>query len=86
MFLRTKRLEVGLSQGKMASSLGYETAQIVSNWERGLQAPPFEKLLDLCQLLRISRKEILNVILEEQTRAFEDSLKDLWKTSKAQKA
>jgi transcriptional regulator with XRE-family HTH domain len=77
-YLKEKRLAKGLSQADLSEALGYETAQVVSNWERGIQSPPFEKLVEMCKLLSISRKDILQKLLEEQARVYENSMKRLW--------
>jgi len=84
-YLKEKRLSKDLSQADLSRSLGYDTAQVVSNWERGIQAPPFEKLLDLCKILQIPRKDILKKLLDEQARVYEDSLKKLWDNARTKR-
>lgn len=82
-FLRERRLKANLSQGDVAKALKYGTSQVVSNWERGTQSPPFEKLLDLCQLLKISRKDMVNRLLDEQEKIYSQSLQALAKARRA---
>lgn len=51
--IRSKRKEAGLSQIYIAKQLGYQSAQFVSNWERGISMPPLEKSKKLANLLNI---------------------------------
>ena len=37
-YLQSKRMKVGLSQGDVATKLGYSSPQFISNFERGLCA------------------------------------------------
>lgn len=82
-FLREHRLKANLSQGDLAKALKYGTSQVVSNWERGTQSPPFEKLLDLCQMLKISRKDMVNRLIDEQEKIYNQSLQAMAKTKRA---
>src|SRR4030088_952625 len=61
-YLREKRENAQLSQGEVARKLDYSTAQFVSNWERGLAAPPADKLKKLVNLLEIPEEEIINML------------------------
>jgi transcriptional regulator with XRE-family HTH domain len=74
-FLQKKRQESGLSQGDLAAKLGYSTSQFVSNWERGLCSAPFSIMSKLVKLLRIDRDELLNLMMEDSRRGFEEKLK-----------
>ena len=73
-YLREKRLKLNLSQAEVASSLEYPTNQVVSNWERGTQSPPFNKLLELCKVLKISKKEMVHKLLDEQKKIYNASI------------
>lgn len=72
-FLRKKRENSGLSQNELADKLGYQSGQVVSNWERGLQSPPFIILAKLSKILNISQSEIVSFLLREQKRIYEDA-------------
>jgi transcriptional regulator with XRE-family HTH domain len=61
-YLRQKREDVNLSQGEVARKLDYSTAQFVSNWERGLAAPPADKMKRLVTLLEIPEDEIIDML------------------------
>jgi transcriptional regulator with XRE-family HTH domain len=63
--LKAKRLELGYTQAEVASKLNGLHVQIVSNWERGLCAPPahcFHKAIDL---LKVSRKLVEKAMVED---------------------
>ena len=67
-FLQAKRLKAGLSQGDVAQKLGYSSPQFVSNFERGLCAPPLEKLKVLVSLYSLNGEEVLKLMLKEEER------------------
>ncbi|HWU41931.1 MAG TPA: helix-turn-helix transcriptional regulator [Bdellovibrio sp.] len=64
-FLKQKREQAGLSQKQVSEKLGYSTPQFVSNWERGLSAPPIKIVKKLAEMYRISGEELFNHLLEE---------------------
>lgn len=72
--MKDHREKSGLSQLEVADTLGYSSAQFVSNWERGLCEPPLKSLKKLCRILDINEKEILRVILKEQKAYLEKVL------------
>ncbi|NUM88573.1 MAG: helix-turn-helix transcriptional regulator [Bdellovibrionales bacterium] len=67
-FLQSKRLEKNLSQGEVATRLGYSSPQFISNIERGLCAPPLKKLKQLIQLYDLNGEEVVGMILGEHER------------------
>lgn len=71
IYLRKRREARKYSQNELAEMLGYQSGQVVSNWERGLQSPPFVILTKLTQFLQISQSEIVAFLLKEQKRIFE---------------
>lgn len=73
--LRAWRLAAGLTQWDLASRLGYVTAQFVSNWERGISLPPFEKLPALAHLLGIRATMIGELIFDAEEAALADARK-----------
>jgi transcriptional regulator with XRE-family HTH domain len=80
-FFKNQRQKSGLSQWEMAEALGYETAQVVSNWERGVQSPPFAKLTDVCKLLKVSPDAMIRKLLNVQQSIYTSSLKSSKKVS-----
>lgn len=74
-YLKEKRVASGLSQSEVASELGYTSPQFVSNWERGLVRPPLETLSVLTDLYKISKNEVIEMILDETRSELESALK-----------
>ncbi|RYZ80952.1 MAG: XRE family transcriptional regulator [Proteobacteria bacterium] len=68
-YLREKRIAAGLSQKAVSLNLGYESAQFVSNWERGLSEVPANTLEKLCVLYKIPVDDIFQICLETSIRA-----------------
>lgn len=70
-YLKKKRLEKKLSQGDLATLLKRVHIQFVSNWERGICAPPghsFQKLIDI---LKLNRAHLVDVMLEDSKAEIE---------------
>lgn len=64
-YLRQKRIEAGYSQVDLAKILGYSSSQFVSNWERGLSAPPGDGLQVLIKLLKLNRETVVNSMVQD---------------------
>lgn len=84
-FFKNQRQKAGLSQWDLAAALGYETAQVVSNWERGVQSPPFSKVLEICKVLKISHDSMIRKLLNVQQGIYLQSLKGTRRPSVAKK-
>lgn len=68
-YLKQMRQDTDLTQAALAKELGNMHVQFVSNWERGLCAPPnhcFEKLI---QTLNLNREKIVKVMVEDSKMA-----------------
>ncbi len=61
-FLKDARATRDLTQREVAEKLGLHV-QFVSNWERGICAPPGHSFQKMIQLLRLSREELVEVML-----------------------
>lgn len=61
-YLKKKRELADVSQTELAKKLGYTSPQFVSNWERGLAAPPPEKMKVLVKTLRIPERELIEML------------------------
>jgi transcriptional regulator with XRE-family HTH domain len=61
-FLKDARAARDLTQREVAEKLGLHV-QFVSNWERGICAPPGHSFQKMIQLLRLSREELVEVML-----------------------
>lgn len=74
-FLKTKRVEAGVTQSKAAKALGYSSPQYISNFERGLCEPSVHTALKLTKVYGINKNELYKVMLQ----SFENNLKTAFK-------
>lgn len=74
LYFREKRVSAGLTQSDVAQALGYDTPQVVSNWERGVCEPPSRKLRILLNLFDVKKREFAKVYLQEQIRQLDKLL------------
>lgn len=85
-YLKQKRSDSGYSQVELAEILGYSSSQFVSNWERGISAPPPESLQKLIKLLKLNKDTIIHFMLldykvELEQKLFKKSPKSARKSS-----
>lgn len=73
-YLKQKRIEAGFTQVDVANRLGYSTAQFISNFERGLCAPPIKNLRVLIKLYGLDPEEVLGLIMDEQESSLRKAL------------
>lgn len=64
-YLKQKRLGLDLTQSELADMLGNVHVQFVSNWERGLCAPPNHCFENLIEILNLSRDKLVKVMVED---------------------
>ena len=57
-YILKRRKELGMTQKEFAEQL-FVTDSAVSKWERGLAYPDITLLQSICQILKISEKELL---------------------------
>ncbi len=81
-YLRQKRLDSGYTQSELASSLGDVHSQFVSNWERGLCAPPGHSLHKLIDVLKLNREKLVDVMLDDSRMEIESKVFKKKKTGK----
>ncbi len=81
-YLKEKREECGMSQLEVARQLGYSSPQFVSNWERGIVAPPIETIAVLIDLYKIQPSHVIQKIVEDTKSYLDGHLS----TSKKRKA
>lgn len=84
-FLKKKRIERNFTQRELASALSDVHTQFVSNWERGLCAPPSHCLQNLIELLKINREALVGVMLEDSRATIQAKVYKK-KSSKSKKA
>ena len=65
IYLQKKRLEKNLTQNELAHSVGKIHTQFVSNWERGLCAPPSHAFAKLIEVLKIDQKALVEIMLQD---------------------
>lgn len=65
-YLAEKRLEKGLSQAAVARTLGYSSAQFISNFERGVCAPPMKKLKRMMEMYEMPSNKVTVLLLDAQ--------------------
>lgn len=75
-FLRTHREQSGISQAEVAKKLGYSTPQFISNWERGLSAPPFNAFKKLATIYKVDADELFQVLLETKLDEVAKDMRD----------
>ncbi len=75
LFFKEKREAAGLTQLALSHKLKYGSKQIVSNWERGLCAPPLNKLARLVQILDLNDREVIKIFLEETEKHLKQKLR-----------
>ncbi len=63
-YLRSRRIELSLTQRDVADELGYKP-QFVTNWECGTSSPPAHVLPRICEILNIPVDTILKLIAED---------------------
>lgn len=78
-YLKNKRIERELSQKEVSDKLGYTTPQFISNWERGLSAPPIDVFKKIASLYQISSEEMFDIFLSEEIERVRISMKDKFK-------
>ena len=81
-YLKQRRQAVGYTQGELSELLQNVHVQFVSNWERGICAPPnhcFEKVI---QLLELNREKLVKVMLEDSKLIIEAKVFKKAKTAK----
>ena len=64
ILIRDHREKKGLTQFDVAQNLGYDSAQFVSLFERGLAKVPLEILGRLIVLLSLPEKRVMNALMD----------------------
>lgn len=53
------------SQSELSHKLGYKNGQFISNVERGLCSIPLKSLATFCEILDISKRELMDTMLKD---------------------
>lgn len=83
-YLKRSRNDAKLTQAELAESLGDVHIQFVSNWERGLCAPPNHCFQKLISVLDLDREKLVKVMLMDSKAII--TAKVFTKQSKKKKA
>jgi transcriptional regulator with XRE-family HTH domain len=73
-YLKQKRIESDYTQMGLADTLGDMHSQFVSNWERGLCAPPSHKFQKLISVLKLNREKMAELMLEDSRIMIEEKI------------
>lgn len=68
-YLLKAREMKGLTQKELAKKLGIVSAQLISNWERGLCAPPLKKLQPLTSILGVEFDPTFELVMKYKSQA-----------------
>lgn len=74
--LHDLRMDAGLTQAQVSEYLGYSTAQFVSNWERGLSAPPVNILKRISLLYKVDAETLFQEVLKDRVAVVEKELRE----------
>jgi transcriptional regulator with XRE-family HTH domain len=73
-FLKKARLAKKLSQAELASILGYQNSQYISDWERGYSPIPLKRILDLSEALNIDSQVLFDLLVDLSKERLERDL------------
>lgn len=74
-FLHDARVRAGLSQRDVSERFGYRSAQVISDWERGLRSPPASMLKKMVELYGVPMETFFDLVLEERKAILEAKLR-----------
>ncbi len=69
-FLMEKREQAGMNQGELARLLGLQTAQSVSNLERGVSPLPAKLVKKIARLIKTTPLMLATMATEEKRREY----------------
>lgn len=70
-YLKLKRIQGRFSQSTLADEISIHP-QFISNWERGICAPPSHSFKSLIRLLKINKNELVEVMVTDCRRSIEE--------------
>jgi DNA-binding transcriptional regulator YiaG len=73
-YLKEKRVKSKYTQIELAATLGNVHTQFVSNWERGLCAPPSHCFHDLIGILKLNRLDLVEAMLQDSKKIIESKV------------
>jgi len=85
-YLKSRRIELGLTQFEVAKMLGYSSPQIISNWERCIANIPRKVFPKLIKIYRMDTGETKRLIFAEAQRHVDAALAYLFDKRKTPKS
>lgn len=73
-YLQASRERRGLTQRQVSTKLGYSSPQFISNFERGISAPPIKKLKQLTSLYVLRPFKVIDLILTAERKILREAL------------
>ena len=74
-YLQDMRIKANLTQREVSLSLGYSSAQFISNFERGICSPPLKKLKELIKLYKMPVEKVMSLVLEGEREVLNAALR-----------
>ncbi|MGZ3694759.1 MAG: helix-turn-helix domain-containing protein [Bdellovibrionota bacterium] len=74
-YLQKMRTKANLTQREVSLTLGYSSAQFISNFERGIAVPPLKKLKVLVKMYDMSPDTVMSLILDAEREVLVSALK-----------
>ncbi len=72
--LKKRREELNYTQAEIATHLRWNTAQQVSNYERGVCLPPRESLKDIIKFLKLNYDDVWDELEKDLKEQFMDAV------------
>ena len=76
-YLKRERESRRYTQKYVADFLGFRTPQLISNWERGIAAPPLKEVRKLARLYGVDKDEFLDIVTEYHEAVNQDALNNI---------
>lgn len=74
-YFKQQRIKAKLTQAEIAMACGFTTAQMVSNWERGMSSPPKTVLGKLYKKMKLDKQEVLTLLLDAHKKEYSKALR-----------
>ena len=73
--LKESRLKANLTQDELAGNLGFDSAQHISNMERGTSAVTIKHIPDICKQTKSSKRVFMNALVTDYRNKLQTQLK-----------
>lgn len=81
--LKKARVGLGMSQKDVTNRLGYESAQVVSDWERGQAPLPMKQLFHLAEILNLDKDRLFELLLDFSVEKLRQNMESEFSNMKA---